>query len=230
MTVVTVLCILAALLGGVHVGASVAKGERRALHRQLAAARHAATHDPLTALPNRAGLDVELDARRRHRSGCTLVMIDVDHFKQINDTYGHAVGDTVLCAIGDRLAAAVGDDGFAARLAGDEFVAILPSQPGLPDKIKCLHTDLTEQPVYIDDKHNFTVGLSLGAYRAPRLASAAEIKARADMAMYRAKRTGEHCAIYHPVFDGPLDHVEFRPTQRRRDRIVAGNGPRATGG
>ena len=219
------LAIAVALTAAALTGASLAVGERRRLRRQLAEARHAAAHDPLTGLPNRAGLDAGF--RARHRTGYTAVMLGLDGFKQINDTHGHATGDLVLCAIADRLTAATrAQQGFAARLAGDEFIALLPSQPGLPDRLTQLHAALTDQPVRLPGLDALHVGVSLGACRAPRGASPAVVKARADLAMYRAKRDGQPCAIYHPVLDGTLEHVEPRPPHRRRERARPTQGSR----
>ncbi len=92
------------------------------------------THDPLTGLPNRwslkAGLQQKLDNQDGQRHSLSaVVFIDVDKFKDINDTHGHLTGDQVLCVVADRLLAAVGNDGQAYRIGGDEFVILLSGLP-----------------------------------------------------------------------------------------------------
>ena len=97
--------------------------ERRALERRL---RHLADHDPLTGLLNRRGLERALAARLAdRRPGGALLMLDLDHFKFVNDSLGHAVGDEVIRAVAGALGAGLGDRDRVARLGGDEFALIL---------------------------------------------------------------------------------------------------------
>lgn len=125
---VVLLVVLSAAVGWVGGRASTAV-ERRAL-------RQAATRDPLTGLANRAGLTglVRQLAKRRRRMRLALLFIDLDGFKGVNDLYGHAVGDAVLVQAARRLRNCVrelgGRDAVAARLSGDEFIAVL----ALPDR------------------------------------------------------------------------------------------------
>ncbi|NYZ62951.1 GGDEF domain-containing protein [Luteimonas sp. SJ-16] len=89
--------------------------------------RDMAARDPLTQLLNRRGLTEALDARlRRPNAGARLLLIDVDHFKHVNDRYGHHAGDAVLCAIVDVLRGAVGTDDLLCRMGGEEFAAVCP--------------------------------------------------------------------------------------------------------
>ncbi|MBU6247344.1 MAG: GGDEF domain-containing protein [Xanthomonadaceae bacterium] len=103
------------------------------LEEQLGAAKHAALHDPLTGLPNRRlftqRLDAALARARQEQGGVALLVIDMDDFKRVNDTRGHAAGDAVLAAAAGRLQSRLRVTDTLARLGGDEFAAILPD-PG----------------------------------------------------------------------------------------------------
>jgi GGDEF domain-containing protein len=105
--------------------------DRRRLERQL---RHQAEHDALTGLANRrvfaAELGRQLARERRYGGESSLLMVDLDGFKEINDTLGHAAGDLVLQAIGYLLAGRVRDTDLVARLGGDEFAVLLPGTRG----------------------------------------------------------------------------------------------------
>ena len=101
--------------------------ERKALEEQL---RHRALHDELTGLPNRTLLKEHLDQlltlRQRRKDGLALLLIDLDHFKEINDTFGHEAGDTLLSVIAGRLRQSLRESDLVARLGGDEFAVVLP--------------------------------------------------------------------------------------------------------
>ena len=89
-----------------------------------------AEHDALTGLPNRLQFDKQLDAiiEQKGQSKCAILCMDLDKFKQVNDTYGHLAGDVVIKTVADRLAAQVGDRGLVARIGGDEFIILLRNE------------------------------------------------------------------------------------------------------
>ncbi|MEE1943285.1 GGDEF domain-containing protein [Streptomyces sp. TRM 70361] len=160
-----------------------------ALHRQLAAAKR----DPLTGLLRRDAYTAR--ARRllaRHGDNTTVVMVDADHFKQINDRLGHAAGDTVLVALAARLAAWAGPHAAAGRLGGDEFAAVLPLPRGrrqvrLEQLVRMLHT-----PVVLDDGRSVDVAASVGA-AAPEVIGTGDLSAlqrAADAALCDGKHSG----------------------------------------
>jgi GGDEF domain-containing protein len=116
---------LASFVGGFVAGWLAARPSVSRLRRCLRAAAYAATHDRLTGLPNRDLVRQEFSRRRRRGDTVTVVLLDLDNFKQVNDRYGHHVGDAVLRHVAHRInAAARARGGLAARLGGDEFLLI----------------------------------------------------------------------------------------------------------
>ncbi|MDB6163594.1 MAG: hypothetical protein JWL98_1026, partial [Xanthomonadaceae bacterium] len=160
--------------------------------------RHQAMHDPLTGVANRAGFELALAgaiAEAQHEGhSSALALIDVDGFKEINDTLGHAAGDHLLQEIAARLRDCVRPSDTVARLGGDEFVIVLPhiSYPGGAAIVAEKLIDRIALPAYVDG-HMVAVTISVGisAYPADGIESVALLK-RADAAMYRAKRAGRN--------------------------------------
>ncbi|MBL8523955.1 MAG: diguanylate cyclase [Betaproteobacteria bacterium] len=155
--------------------------------------RHAATHDSLTGLQNRQSLMIRLDhalARcRRSDSLLALLYIDLDNFKPVNDTHGHAVGDELLCQVAARLKTCVREVDTVARLGGDEFVVLLEF-----DVREDTH-DVIRQRIVDGLRTPFTIGeqtlachASIGVSQYPGCATTADhLLVCADQAMYRAK-------------------------------------------
>ncbi|MDR6321380.1 GGDEF domain-containing protein [Actinoplanes couchii] len=160
----------------------------RELNETRRALQHQATHDPLTGLPNRA----RLAAYAQECEGLPLVvlLLDLNGFKEVNDTHGHAAGDVLLHEIGARLGVVVGGDGLVGRLGGDEFLVLLPGAgaeaagPAV-DRIRAA----IRQPIDIGG-HLVTVGVSAGSALRPAGARTGldTLTAEADAAMYRDKR------------------------------------------
>jgi diguanylate cyclase (GGDEF)-like protein len=158
---------------------------------------HQARHDSLTGLPNRPQLLERLDAaigRARHQadSSFAVLFLDLDRFKLINDSVGHAVGDEMLVAVGRRIADVLGADGVVARFGGDEF-AILAEGIGHAAESEALATRILEalgQPLWIAGRELFpsaSIGIALWQ---PRYRLGEELLRDADAAMYRAKAEG----------------------------------------
>jgi diguanylate cyclase (GGDEF)-like protein len=166
---------------------------------------HAAAHDSLTGLPNRRRLlEHGSDTLgRRHAEGVSaLLLIDLNHFKEVNDTLGHAAGDRVLIAVAERLRAAVGPEDLVARLGGDEFAVLFC---GLPAPAVAAHrADLVlaglHEPIGIDGMR-ISVEASGGIAVATGVGGVAELLRRADVAMYQAKRSGQRISAYAPTRD-----------------------------
>ncbi|MGY1724583.1 putative bifunctional diguanylate cyclase/phosphodiesterase [Blastococcus sp. SYSU DS0533] len=170
--------------------------------------RHEALHDALTGLPNRAYLQrrmgVALDDVADGRSaGAAVMILDLDGFKEVNDTLGHQQGDLLLVEVGTRLVTAVGKAGVVARLGGDEFAVLLA---GTADEDRAVHVGrrilhALEYPVALDGME-VEVGGSMGIALAPEHATEpAGLLKRADMAMYDAKASTRGLRVYRPDLD-----------------------------
>ncbi|MDB5669813.1 MAG: diguanylate cyclase [Alphaproteobacteria bacterium] len=155
-----------------------------------------ARYDSLTGLPNRAMMAATLDqallnaeARRR---GCALMLIDLDKFKQVNDTLGHPVGDKLLKKVAMRLAQTLGDEGQPGRLGGDEFQAILPGieEHGRLSQLAGELIEALSRPYEIEG-NRIVIGASVGITVArPGKALASALVKEADLALYAAKAAG----------------------------------------
>ncbi|MBF5090542.1 MULTISPECIES: bifunctional diguanylate cyclase/phosphodiesterase [unclassified Novosphingobium] len=155
-----------------------------------------AMHDPLTGLLNRRRmtqvLERTLTAYALQRRSCAIMLIDLDRFKQVNDTLGHAAGDALLKQVADRLVKIVGDKEKVCRLGGDEFQVILPDQEDrgvLGDMATSIISSIS-QPYSIEGSR-CTIGASVGVAVAPFDGQASEELVRnADLALYAAKGSG----------------------------------------
>ncbi|MGV8937140.1 MAG: ammonium transporter [Allorhizobium sp.] len=185
-----------------RVGCLVDLRERKAAEQHI---RHAAQHDPLTGLPNRALFSAKL-AESVERAvagwGCAMVMLDLDHFKDINDIYGHPAGDEVIRETARRLTATLGKDDIAARLGGDEFAVILSHASFEAQLEDFSHRLLAafRAPFDTGGGERIKCCISIGAALCPEHASTPEeLIGRADIALYRAKNAGRNnWRIYKP--------------------------------
>ena len=166
---------------------------------------HAAAHDALTGLANRRHLLDQGEAllnQRRVDGVIALLLIDLNHFKEINDTLGHTAGDRVLSQVAERLRAAVHADDLVARLGGDEFAVLfrrLPAPAVAAHRAESLLATLHE-PIELDGMR-ISVEASGGIAVAPGSGGMTELLRRADVAMYQAKRAGRRTATYAATRD-----------------------------
>jgi diguanylate cyclase (GGDEF)-like protein/PAS domain S-box-containing protein len=158
--------------------------------------RQMAYHDSLTGLPNRSlffdRLGIALAQSQRNQKGVAITMLDLDNFKDVNDTLGHDVGDLLLKAAAERLSAALRKGDTVARFGGDEFVLILPDLKGIEDVIQVAQkiVDSFRKPFLIDT-HQLILTTSIGIAVYPRDGTEEDILLKnADKAMYQAKQTG----------------------------------------
>jgi len=157
---------------------------------------HQVNHDSLTGLANRTllwdRLDHAVHLAQRHQTLVATVLIDLDNFKTINDTFGHDAGDAVLKVVARRLQATVRDSDTVARMAGDEFVMVLVDQPSLRFTLRMVERvrRALVMPVAFGGSE-IPVGASLGVASFPHDGrTSADLVRAADMAMYRAKHHG----------------------------------------
>ncbi len=170
-------------------------GDRRQLERELL---HQAFHDPLTALANRSlfrdRVEHALAQFGRRQRPLSVVFLDLDGFKSVNDSLGHAAGDALLVSVADRLLSCVRTGDTVARLGGDEFAMLIEEVDGEQDAIALAERvlELLREPVIIDGNQVF-VGGSMGiATTLTGLETSGELLRNADLAMYRAKAAGKN--------------------------------------
>jgi diguanylate cyclase (GGDEF)-like protein len=193
---------------------TMAEGER--LHQELV---HQATHDSLTGLANRAaaqfGLDSAVGRARRSGAAVAVLFIDLDDFKRINDTFGHAAGDQVLTAVADRLRSAVRSDSLVARLGGDEFLVVIDGE-SVADLIQLGERLIIEvnRPIDIEGT-SVRIGASVGIAVLDEFGeSADDLMRSADIAAYRAKASGRGRV---ELFDDGLRHEIDRVARLETD-------------
>jgi diguanylate cyclase (GGDEF)-like protein len=181
----------------------LATGRRRALAMvaaKTAELAHQATHDPLTGLPNRTlVLDraTQLIARHtRHPELAAALFIDIDGFKQINDTMGHAAGDELLRTVAERMQATVRKGDTVGRMSGDEFVVLFEADPDEPiealaDRLnRVLREPILLTPGAPPVQVTVSIGIAHGRYATPD-----ELLRDADLALFQAKAAGKDCHV-----------------------------------
>lgn len=211
--------------------------------RQALERSHEANHDALTGLMNRRSfLEHVHDALVDPRSGrrATLLVMDLNGFKDINDELGHQIGDTLLIAFAERLERTVPPDAVTCRLGGDEFAVLLIENPG-ESRVDHVVTVLYSGLVAPLDIEGFpvSVGVSIGVASSPEDGrTTSDLLRSADVAMYRAKRTGEPSVRYEDCVRAPQRgrlnllgdlgkalrhhqlHINFQPQVRMADGTV----------
>lgn len=200
--------------------------ETRSAELEAATARneHTALHDSLTGLPNRRHLDTMLDSYAATGStpgsGAALLHLDLDRFKQINGTLGHAIGDAVLIHTAKELTSTVRSSDFVARVGGDEFVVVCRRDIST-DQLKQLADRIIHrlrQPIPYKD-HQCRIGVSIGiAVDADGPIDGPRLMVNADIALYRAKSRGRN---RYEFFTQDLQSEIIR-TKRVADEILAG--------
>jgi two-component system cell cycle response regulator len=193
-------------LGGALLCAKVrAVSERSKIQRELRSKLKVAieysAHDALTGLYNRRYFERRLREEsahaRRHKRPFSLVIVDIDHFKLVNDTYGHEDGDRVLKHVADLITASLREDDIACRYGGEEFVLLLRATPGTAARVVAnrLRTAFQSKGIHLGDKKEerhitFSGGVSSADER--NNFNCEGIVDRADKALYRAKRGGRN--------------------------------------
>lgn len=174
-----------------------------ALTHQLRIERHAAMHDPLTGLANRRAFDQIGTTLLSDpaRLPLTLIMIDLDDFKRVNDTFGHVIGDQVLVIVARRLVSYAAGD-LVGRLGGDEFAALLTNTPPTGQQLQPDPADLIRVLAKTIDlgESQIDVSASVGVATAWVPTPLAKVMRAADAAMYRAKPSHRRSHSIDPAF------------------------------
>jgi diguanylate cyclase (GGDEF)-like protein len=186
---------------------------------------HLAHHDPLTGLLNRSLLrdriGLAIEQARRSRNAAAVFFIDLDGFKHINDTMGHATGDRLLVAVGARLKAAVRSSDSVIRIGGDEFVVVMPGLTTPSDILPCARALLMSLALPLEiDGAAVRISCSIGGVVYPRFAiDTDDLLAKADLALYTAKNLGKN--RYHIFSEAEeafdcigSDHAAAQPEAR----------------
>ncbi|MBM2623111.1 EAL domain-containing protein [Actinoplanes sp. LDG1-06] len=169
--------------------------ERRRLEAELT---HRVFHDAMTGLANRVlfhdRLGHALARGARDGSVVGVLFIDLDDFKKVNDTLGHAVGDQLLIGVANRIAGALRADDTAARLGGDEFAALVENvqDPGAVEETAQRILAAMAEPIILDDGSELTAVASIGITTTPEADTADELLRQADLALYVAKGAGKN--------------------------------------
>jgi diguanylate cyclase (GGDEF)-like protein len=196
------------LAGGLFVLLAVLTSVRTVCHvsRIVAIERHNALHDRLTGLPNRALLMDRMEQAIRSAGGgelpMALLLMDLNRFKDINDTLGHAFGDKLLIELAPRLNSCIRHTDTVARLGGDEFAFVIEGcDLAAARELTSAILDQVEQPFHLDG-HQLSVGACIGIAVYPEHGGDARtLLKHADVAMYDAKRNAERCAAYDAGLD-----------------------------
>ena len=179
----------------------------RVVHQQTTELRHQALHDALTGLPNRALIMDRMDqllarSRRQGTSGAALY-VDLDEFKNVNDTLGHGMGDRLLVAVSDRLKSALRDADTIGRMGGDEFVVLVDGTAlgSAPEVVAERLLDVMRQPFVLEGTTmplivNTSIGVAIGDRPSPE-----DLLRDADVALYQAKAAGKNC---YEIFDSEM--------------------------
>ena len=195
------------IAGGSWVGVHQDITEQRRAEEKIA---HMAHHDALTGLPNRVllreRLNYHLSSVDRGASFAVLCL-DLDYFKQVNDTLGHPVGDALLCAVANRLRECVRDTDVVTRLGGDEFaiIQIGVEQPTSASTLAQRLVDALARPFAVDG-HEIVIGTSVGISVTPNDGTDSDVLLKnADMALYRAKENGRNgFSFFEPEMDAKM--------------------------
>ena len=198
---------------------------RRRQQEGQKALEHQALHDGLTDLPNRLMFRQQIEKALTDRPSFAVMIIDIDNFREINDTFGHKIGDGLLGQIGPRVRQQLGPADLIARLGGDEF-GILIRDGDAAHALKVADAMLRIERPFLIEGHPLEVTASIGISAYPQNGSTAEaLLQRADVALYVAKRSGNAAAAYRPE-DDPYDpsrvvlQADLRQAIARREIIL----------
>ncbi len=209
-------------------------GSSKALSKTLAELEYYSAHDPLTGLHNRRHfnemLEYEIDRSERHKHEFSILMLDLDDFKDINDTYGHPCGDATLCGVAEILRKNTRKGDLCTRIGGDEFAIILTETPqlGAHDVAEKLRNELRAHTFEAPDGKTFHITTSIGLIAYPHDAqNMSDLMSGVDIGLYRAKSIGKDSVCSVEQVEDKIqsnrlarDHAETLRHALRSDAIV----------
>jgi diguanylate cyclase (GGDEF)-like protein len=209
-------------------------GSSKLLSRTLSELEYYAMHDPLTGIYNRRQfnnmLEYEVGRSERHHHEFSLLLLDLDDFKDINDSYGHQTGDDALCGVAEILREHIRKGDLAARIGGDEFAIILmeTGREGATTVAAALGKSLRERIFTAPDGKHFHLTISIGIATYPVDAqNESDLQVGADVAMYRAKDMGKDGVCTLDTLEGLVevsrntrDNAEKLREALQQDRII----------
>lgn len=174
-------------------------------------------YDPLTHLPNRDALNQHLiiSAKRCDRNGESLALayIDLDHFKPVNDQFGHHIGDLLLIEVSKRISNAIRNCDYVARAGGDEFIAVLSEIENHQSVVTVIQRIIDAlREVFIIEDHVIEISCSIGVSMYPQDGNLQKLKLNADAAMYKAKENGKN---QYRFFDAEIEQASDEMQQMR---------------
>jgi diguanylate cyclase (GGDEF)-like protein len=175
--------------------------------------------DPLTGLPNRSLFHREINDVLTRRGQAALLLLDLDRFKEVNDSLGHASGDELLDKVAQLISRALGEGPFFARLGGDEFAIIVPdvADPATVEQLAAKVIAAVSSPIALE-RGEVTIGTSIGIALIPRDGvNLSDLQRNADLALYRAKDGGRgRLTLFEPEMSTALQHKLLLARELRR--------------
>lgn len=168
------------------------------LHERIGKLNQDIQTDPLTGLHNRRGLEVMLALWQAERRSFSAVMLDVDHFKRVNDTWGHEIGDLVLIRLAELMRSCSRENDVLCRIGGEEFLMLLPGTAQSAAAAVAERLRQAVQETAISPVGHITVSLGVATWT-PQGPSTSEVIRRADEMLYAAKGAGRNCVKEHPA-------------------------------
>jgi diguanylate cyclase (GGDEF)-like protein len=199
--------LLEVVSGPVQGGIVITFDDKTAERQAQARIEHMAYHDPLTALANRRALQERMEAGFAPKRQYKLLLVDLDRFKAVNDTFGHSIGDQLLIQVAQRIREVTNEDGFVARYGGDELAVLVYGDLDLSMSVANDIVEAIERPFVIQDI-TLAIGCSIGMCCTDDAQNVSELMQRADLALYQAKHEGRGQAVCYQA--GMLEKIAAR--------------------
>ncbi|WP_417597937.1 diguanylate cyclase [Oceanospirillum sp.] len=191
------------------------------LQQQIGQLRHAASTDPLTGVYNRRSLDIFLSQLKADHTEFTVLALDIDHFKQVNDRFGHEAGDKALTSLTQKMSELSRDDDIIARTGGEEFVLVLPATPQKHALAIAERLRISVAQMQIDIVGSIKVSVGIASSH-ENIYTPKQVLKQADQALYQAKHQGRNrCVVYRePSYEKTCNAEESRTPQSQTEHTT----------